>query len=324
MPNLLLIPWFRLEPWPIPLPFGLTFHVQPFGVLAALALLVCYRAAAVRAKQLQLAERDLTDFLARVTLVGIVGAYLLNIVLYTPEALPELVAEPWRLVTHWYGLSSYGGFIAGSLAACHFAYARRVSLLKLGDAWCFAFPFAWFFARLGCFAVHDHPGVASDFALAVADWNRSGIARHDLGLYEVLWSVPVALWFWHSSMPRRAPGYYLGLLCGAYGPIRFALDFLRADAANGGDVRYAGLTPAQYLSLALAAFGIVFTLRLVRAPKAALGLLFAMASACSSKAAPNLLTGVAAEEPDLEIAVGRVLAEPRLKQQVPQRFVRVD
>jgi phosphatidylglycerol:prolipoprotein diacylglycerol transferase len=260
MPELLTIPWFRLDPWPIALPLDVTFNLQPFGILAAVAMLVCSRFAAVRAEQLQLDRRLLSDFLARVTLIGITSAYLLNIVLYSPELLPEIAAQPWRLFTHWYGLSSYGGFIGGALAACQFAYARRASLLKLGDVWCFSFPFAWFFARLGCFGVHDHPGVASDFALAVADWNGSGVARHDLGLYEVLWSVPVALWFWRSRLRLPAPGYYLGLVCCAYGPVRFGLDFLRADDAHGGDVRYAGLTPAQYLSLALAAFGLCFTL----------------------------------------------------------------
>ena len=283
MHGLLLIPWFRLEPWSVSLPFGMSFDVQPFGVLAAVALMVCFRMAAVRGQQLQLDQRELSDFIGRVTLVGVISAYLLNIVLYAPEAWPEIAAQPWRLVTHWYGLSSYGGFIGGTLAACHFAYVRGSSLLKLGDAWCFSFPFAWFFARLGCFCVHDHPGVASDFALAIADWNGSGVARHDLGLYEVLWCVPVALLFWRSRLTRPAAGYYLGLISVAYGPVRFALDFLRTDAAHGGDMRYAGLTPAQYLSLALAAFGFWFLRRLDnhRTRGRMIALAFGLASACA-------------------------------------------
>jgi phosphatidylglycerol:prolipoprotein diacylglycerol transferase len=266
MHELLLIPWFRIEPWPLELPWDVTFHVQPFGVLAAVAMFVCSHFAAQRALQLQLPKLLVNDFLTRVTLLGIVSAYVLNIVLYSPELLTEILAQPSRLVTHWYGLSSYGGFIGGTLAACAFAYSRRASLLKLGDVWCYAFPFAWFFARLGCFCVHDHPGVPSDFALAVADWNGTGVARHDLGLYEVLWSMPVALWFWRSRLRCPAPGYYLGLVCCAYGPVRFGLDFLRADELNGGDVRYIGLTPAQFISIALAVFGLFFSLRVRAEP----------------------------------------------------------
>jgi phosphatidylglycerol:prolipoprotein diacylglycerol transferase len=41
---------------------------------------------------------------------------------------------------------------------------------------------------------------------------------------------------------------YVALL---YAPLRFGLDFLRAD-----DVRYAGLTPAQYVMIGLFAAGI--------------------------------------------------------------------
>ena len=45
MNALLFIPWFRLEPWAIPLPFTLpvlgdTLSIQPFGVLVATGVLL--------------------------------------------------------------------------------------------------------------------------------------------------------------------------------------------------------------------------------------------------------------------------------------------
>lgn len=263
MPTL-LIPWFKLEP----LSIGPVLKLQPFGLLAAVAALVQAQLATRRATQLGIERELLASFLTRVTLVGVVSAYVLNIVLYSPAELIEIARQPTRLLERWYGLSSYGGFIGGALTAAWFAQRRRVSLLALGDAWCFAFPFGWFFARLGCFTVHDHPGVASDFFLAVANYNGSGVARHDLGLYEVLWAVPVALAFWRCSQQRRATGFYLSSLLCLYGPARFALDFLRADEASGGDIRYLGLTPAQYLSLAVTAIGGVLWLRLASVQRA--------------------------------------------------------
>ena len=258
----LLIPWFKLEPISLGWPDGPALKVQPFGVLAALAMLVSARFAARRAAQLGIHPSLLSSFLTRVTIVGVVSAYVLNIVMYAPDEVRQIVAQPARLLQHWYGLSSYGGFLGGAMAAWWFARRRGASLLALGDAWCFGFPFGWFFARLGCFSVHDHPGVASDFFLAVADYNGGGVARHDLGLYEVLWSVPVLLWFWRSSLERRAAGYYLAQLLCLYGPVRFVLDFLRAPDAIGGDIRYAGLTPAQYLSMLVAAIGMALCVRL--------------------------------------------------------------
>ena len=41
-----------------------------------------------------------------------------------------------------------------------------------------------------------------------------------------------------------------------YAPVRFFLDFLRAAPLEGGDVRYAGLTPAQWSSVAMVGVGL--------------------------------------------------------------------
>lgn len=259
----LLIPWFKLEP----LQLG-PLKLQPFGVFAGMAMLVGSHFAQRRAAQLDLPREVMSQFLTQTTLFGLIAAYFLNIAMYSPDALLEILLRPKSLIDRWYGLSSYGGFIGGTLAAWAFARRHKLSLRALGDAWCYALPFAWVFARLGCFSVHDHPGLPSDFFLAVADYNHGGVARHDLGLYEALWSIPVASWFWWRSQERREPGYFLGLLACSYGPVRFALDFLRAGTLEGGDIRYFGFTPAQYLSLALSLFGVLFCLSL-RVPQPA-------------------------------------------------------
>ena len=258
---LALIPWFKLEPLSVPVPFVGTIALQPFGLMAAIAILVGSRCAEWRAHQLGISSELMASFLSWTTALGLVSAYVLNIVMYSPELLARIAADPSLLVRHWYGLSSFGGFIGGTCTAIVFAYRRGGFLRALGDAWCYAFPFAWVFARLGCFAVHDHPGVASDFFLAVDDYNDLGVARHDLGLYEVLWSLAVSALFWWRSRRPAPAGLYLALIPLLYGPVRFALDFLRADAIEGGDLRYYDLTPAQYLSLALTLVGCVLCLR---------------------------------------------------------------
>jgi phosphatidylglycerol:prolipoprotein diacylglycerol transferase len=253
----LLIPWFRLEPLAIPLPWAGELRIQPFGVLAAVAILVGVRFARLRARQLGVGERDLIDFLTWTTAVGLASAYVLNAVLYHPQELLAAAREPSRLLSRYWGLSSYGGFLGGTLTAIVFIRRRGLPLTPLADVWCFAIPFAWIFARTGCFVVHDHPGAVSDFWLAVDRYGGSGPPRHDLGLYEVLWSLGVApLFFWLARRPRPA-GFFVGLLLLLYGPMRFGLDFLRIAEAEGGDARYLGLTPAQYFSLAITILGVL-------------------------------------------------------------------
>ena len=52
---------------------------------------------------------------------------------------------------------------------------------------------AFGFGRIGCFMAHDHPGLESDFFLAVQGvcrnhWTDINYACHDLGLYEAIWA----------------------------------------------------------------------------------------------------------------------------------------
>ena len=129
-------------------------------------------------------------------------------------------------------------------------------MIAAGDAGVFGFPFGWLFGRTGCFITHDHPGRVTDFFLAVDNYRGAGEPRHDLGLYEVFWSIAVVALFLFLARTRRRPGFYMALFCLLYAPVRFGLDFLRATPEHGGDIRYAGLTPGQYGSIALLLTGV--------------------------------------------------------------------
>ena len=64
-----------------------------------------------------------------------------------------------------------------------------------------------------------------------------------MGLYEALWSLSMFGVF--LAMDRRAwtPGIMVSLLGVVYGPVRFAMDYLRPEST---DARYLGFTPGQY------------------------------------------------------------------------------
>ena len=67
---------------------------------------------------------------------------------------------------------------------------------------------------------------------------------HDLGLYEFLFlSLIVVPFFIKWDRRRRPAGFFLVAFAALYLPVRFAFDMLRI-----GDVRYAGLTPAQWIA----------------------------------------------------------------------------
>ena len=100
---------------------------------------------------------------------------------------------------------------------------------------------------------HDHPGIASRSFVAV---DFPGGPRFDLGLLEMLFLIPMSIaWMLAWRRPRPA-GTYVRATILTYAPVRFALDFLRAE-----DVRYGFLTPAQWI-MAAALIGVAFYCRL--------------------------------------------------------------
>ena len=149
------------------------------------------------------------------------------------------------------------------LAAVVFFRVKRMRMLDYGDAFALGTAPGWAIARLGCFSVHDHPGVRTSFPLAVAFPDGP---RHDLGLYDALWLAAIAvLLFW---LARRGvlKGRLLAVLAVLYAVGRFNFDFLRASDLAYRDARYLGLTPAQYFCFALVGWGAVTLARGVPAP----------------------------------------------------------
>jgi hypothetical protein len=70
--------------------------------------------------------------------------------------------------------------------------------------------------------------------------------RHNLGLYEALFTMVIAAAFLIADRRPRKAGFYSALWCLMYAPARFCFDFLRNTDLNTADVRWTGLTPAQW------------------------------------------------------------------------------
>lgn len=213
-----------------------------------------------------------------VLLGGFAGAHLFSVLFYFPE---KVAANPLVLFKVWEDISSFGGLVGGAFALWWFLRRHGSTLLPRErwayvDAVAFVFPIALMVGRLACTAAHDHPGTVTRFPLAVslatpdargfitdvyADAGRlqelpsdaalAALGFHDLGWYEFLYLaavvVPVLWWrvrrtegLARAGAPRALIGFIL-----LYMPVRFMLDFLRVS-----DVRYVGLTPAQWAALA--------------------------------------------------------------------------
>ncbi len=284
-------------PYVIVPPIGIgPIKLQPFGILVVLGVMVGIALATRRAKHVGLDAPNLQSFITWILIGGFIGGHVLDSIFYHPR---EVLEQPWTLLMLWTGLSSFGGFIGGALGALAWKYYTTREGLSLGQRWNIqvpvrrprpmhlmpyadvvmaVFPAAWIFGRAGCSVVHDHPGArtspSSWFSVAYGpgvstDFHwfqlRHGIqARYDLGLLEMLFAVVLAMAFALTWRNRNVHGWYIVAASMAYAPVRFGLDFLRVTDPEGGDLRYALLTPAQWACIGLFVFGGGLAIRLAR------------------------------------------------------------
>ncbi len=225
--------------------------IQPFGILVVLGLIVGYRVALWQARERNL-DREKVESLVLWTVVsGFILAHLVSEIFYAPQ---RVVENPLVLLTFWTSLSSYGGFAGGAIGAYLFVRRNKLAFWPHADLLATALIAGWFFGRLGCTVVHDHPGKLSEFFLAV---KFPGGSRHDLGFYEWLFTIGLnALVFWQLRRDPR-PGTVVVTLMLTYAPVRFFMDYLRT-----ADLHYFGLTPGQYFSIALLVGGLLLAWRL--------------------------------------------------------------
>lgn len=235
--------------------------IHPFGILVASGVLVGSYLGVRRAVRRGIPRAKFESFSSYVLAFGFVLSHVLDVLMYRPA---DALRNPLELFMLWKGISSYGGFIGCIVGAFVWKLQKKEPILPCGDQVAAVFPVGWIFGRAGCAVAHDHVGRLSDSPLAVAFpdglyW-PSG-PRFDLGLLELFITIPIAIaTLWFARKPRRA-GAITGFLCVLYAPIRFPLDALRATDISGADARYVGLTPAQWLSIALFVTGVWLLVR---------------------------------------------------------------
>lgn len=274
-----VLPYWQFGPWELG---PLTIH--SFGLAVVTGLIWGLWLAGRRMERLKgVHPEEVHNFGIYVIIFGWIVSHIFEVLMYQPHAVRE---NPLILLQVWGSISSVGGVIGGIIAVFIWMYRHpekdHLAWANLG-AW--TLPFCFFWGRVGCALVHDHPGKdATEFGL----WNwiydvtggavpeifplalefPDGTIRHDLGFYEMLWWGVLAIIFLILAQKPRREGLFLWLLPLLYAPVRFFLDFLRVEPNPylHGDARYLGLTPAQYVVIGFFITGIYLFIRHRNAP----------------------------------------------------------
>ncbi|MBN1959664.1 MAG: prolipoprotein diacylglyceryl transferase [Deltaproteobacteria bacterium] len=239
------IPDFHIGPLPI----------HPFGVLVVIGILVGSKIASKRAQLLHIDRQRFESLIFWTVASGIVISHMLSTIFYFPRLLLE---QPWQLFMIHRGLSSFGGFFGAVAGFLFYTRKYKMPVWTCADALAYGLPFGWFFGRMGCSVVHDHPGHLSESFFAVAFPNG---ARFDLGLLELMLTPILMTAVILIGKRTKRPGAIITTVALVYPILRFPLDFLRAPVWDGGDIRYFGLTPGHYASIILFSVGIFLWFR---------------------------------------------------------------
>jgi phosphatidylglycerol:prolipoprotein diacylglycerol transferase len=244
------IAWHTIQLGPITL--------QVWGLFVGLGFLLGTYLAARLAKARGADPKVIIDLVPWLIFAAIIGGRLGDVFFYRPG---YYFADPIQIFKIWEGGASFfGGIIACTIVAAIYFWKKKVNFMQYADILAFGMPAGIACGRVGCFLIHDHPGTLTNFVLGVK--YPDGV-RHDLGLYEALVMGVVAVVFLVLSRKARPQGFYLGLFAVLYAVPRFFLDFLRII-----DVRYFGLTPSQYICIALLGFGLWRLYKTYSAPHA--------------------------------------------------------
>jgi phosphatidylglycerol---prolipoprotein diacylglyceryl transferase len=231
-----LIPYITTEDLP-------QLPISTFALLVLIGLFAGTAWCVWRGRSQNIGMWEVIEMTLWTAIPAYLGSHIFDALVYFPE---KVIADPSYLLRFGQGLSAFGGLLTGTVAYTLYLkvtgnlsqWMARTDIIIQG------FIVTWIFGRMGCSVVHDHPGILSDFFLAV---NYPGGARHDLGFYELLYTLivllPTSIWIHHRKLPH---GSQLIAFCILYAVYRWPSDYLRTI-----DIRYASWTPGQYASVVL-------------------------------------------------------------------------
>lgn len=223
--------------------------IHTWGFFVSLGFLTAIAVAYREAKHQNLDSNKLLDLAFWLILGAVLGSRFSHVFFYEPQ---YYFGHPLEILKIWQGgLSSFGGFFGGLFAGWLYTIKKRLNFWQWTNLIAFVLPLGWGIGRLGCFLTHLHPGIQTDFFLAVA---MPDGPRLEMGLIEAIFSFLLFGYFLITRRRAHFSGFYIVNFALIYGLGRFFLDFFRIN-----DARYFNLTPAQYGSLFLIVLG-VYTL----------------------------------------------------------------
>jgi phosphatidylglycerol---prolipoprotein diacylglyceryl transferase len=241
-----------------------------YGVLVATGFLMGLWTASRRAARDGLTAERIMDLGPWLIVGGIAGARTLYVMSYWRE---QFANQPWTemLMIQKSGLVFYGGLIGSILATLVYAWVKKISVWKLGDALAPSIALGYFFGRFGCLMTGCCYGRGTDLPWGIRfpeGHQAFGYPVHPTQVYEAV--LNLGLYFGLAWLYRRKKfdGQVFAAYVIAYPVFRSFVELFRGDYPH----YYGGwVTPAQLVSLGIFTAGVILFLLLYRQFKATAG-----------------------------------------------------
>ena len=206
-------------------------EITSFGALVALAAMVGLWVLSRELRRSGLPESAMDAALAGV-FGGVVGAKLLWV-------FEHLGSDVWTsLLFSRGGLSWFGGFAGGVLAAVFVMRRRRLSVVRVVAAATPALAIGHAIGRIGCFLVGDDYGTPSTLPWAVAfpeGLPPTLVPVHPTQIYEAIALVPIAIMLLRMRKQHAPDRVVVGWYLVATASVRFLIQWIRVyDPVVGG------------------------------------------------------------------------------------------
>jgi phosphatidylglycerol---prolipoprotein diacylglyceryl transferase len=236
--------------------------IHSFGFMLAIAFLLVAWVAAKEFNRRGYSSDDAWTITLAAMIGGVVGAKLY----FAIDHWSETVNDPDGVLFSGAGLTYYGGLIGGAIGVILAARKKNIPIGVMADMGAPLIALGYGVGRIGCLLNGDDYGKPCTFPWCMSfpngnppslDAQHNLVRVHPTQIYESVTSLMFFAFLWSR---RAAWQSRRGLLMGVYlvlaGTERFLIEFLRLNSKLA-----AGLTMAQWISLALIATGFVLIAR---------------------------------------------------------------
>ena len=211
--------------------FGI--DIMWYGVLMALAMILCVLIALKEGKRVNISEDDLLNLAIIAIPSGLLGARLYYVIFnwsWYSKHLSEI------LNFRGGGMAIHGALIGGILAGFIYTKIKKINFFKMADTVMIGIPLGQAIGRWGNYINGEAHGGPTNLPWGIM---VDGIKVHPTFLYESIWDLGIFIFLWCFRKNKKYEGQLAITYLILYSIGRFFIEGLRTDSLMIGPLRMA-------------------------------------------------------------------------------------